>query len=1067
MRLRTALFAALAAALSFVSATAQNLSPGTGQPNSPGLQSFTPGPGLSCTTTAGAVACSIDPEVVGSSDFTVFNPTWANTNSTTNTEAIQAWLDALYVQYTNAQTAQSLQNLTRVACIVAVIPQGKLIDVDSPLIVHEGICTDFRSLMRRKGSAGTITSNYTGDPSTQADANLYQPAMIFVPGSHNVGRVEFILNSNGSDGGSGFAIGRTWSVQTLALGAGGTGYTNGDTCTTVNGDSKLPYTGAQFVIAASGGVVTGVTYTGVRWDGTGHSGVYPMPLLMQQTVWTAGNGWTGSRAVFDGSGNYLITCASGGSGASVSAVMWPDWCDGTNGCSASVTYHGWFSNYSPIFAYYGILKATQSRNTTSATYGGTFGVLDSAYDHRADEFYSNLANQGIIVTGTDLFINRINSTSDGTGLTLSSGGNINCPDVVLDNDSGTYLEIDGETQDNLSGSTFTDTATTPTVSTQAIGIGANSSSTTKENSDLNLKFTAYNAATAAGAPYLKLAYVRSSDIRVVVSNVGQNGLVYASQSNPLVAFGTDVQPSTFVSGLISNVPGALYSGTFPTNMGWNVWDSAAPVTPGTTTATIGGTLTIGDQLQLTVTNAKLAGLPETVSYTTLGGDTTTTMATALAAAINADSVLSALTPAITATSSGAVVTVSELGTWTVNTVITQTVTGSATETITLSNSGVPTGETNGAITDGPGFYHFWNSSSPSQKAGIGKAGGGSTWFDSFNGVMYVNSGTAAAPNWVQASVFSTAQDTTPGESIAIGPASQTGISSPAAYKNISIGRNTLAGAMTTGAVQNTAIGDSVLQHVTSGTNNACFGTQACQAITNGGYNIGFGPFSLVNMLGGNDNIGIGLNAGATFTSGNYNTCIGYKPCDTVALSGSNNIVLSNINGTKTVDVPSATSNYNLNIGNVIAGTMAGNANPHMCAVGVKCVLGVLYGANFNSTADQTIQMAPLAAGVDGYLPAATKYVVTDVYVTNCSTALTLAAGGVYNGTGKPAGIGVFVAAGQTYTNCTSATSMQVATMNTTATQANTYNQGLVYLSLTTAQGGAATGDVYILGYPIN
>jgi len=73
------------------------------------------------------------------------------------------------------------------------------------------------------------------------------------------------------------------------------------------------------------------------------------------------------------------------------------------------------------------------------------------------------------------------------------------------------------------------------------------------------------------------------------------------------------------------------------------------------TVTLGGSVTTGDTITATFTNPNLPAGSEAVTYTTIGGDTTTTIATALAAAINADTNLQSV--GIGATSAAAVVTI--------------------------------------------------------------------------------------------------------------------------------------------------------------------------------------------------------------------------------------------------------------------------------------------------------------------------------------------------------------------------------------------------------------------------
>ena len=100
---------------------------------------------------------------------------------------------------------------------------------------------------------------------------------------------------------------------------------------------------------------------------------------------------------------------------------------------------------------------------------------------------------------------------------------------------------------------------------------------------------------------------------------------------------------------------------------------------GTQTAAIGGTKTTGNVLTLTVYDAGLAGGKETVNYTVVAADTLTTIATNLAAAVNADTNLSG----IGVTAAG-VSTVVNLTSTSVNaTTYAQSTSSAATEVIVL------------------------------------------------------------------------------------------------------------------------------------------------------------------------------------------------------------------------------------------------------------------------------------------------------------------------------------------------------------------------------------------------
>jgi hypothetical protein len=110
-------------------------------------------------------------------------------------------------------------------------------------------------------------------------------------------------------------------------------------------------------------------------------------------------------------------------------------------------------------------------------------------------------------------------------------------------------------------------------------------------------------------------------------------------------------------------------------------------------------------------------------------------------------------------------------------------------------------------------------------------------------------------------------------------------------------------------------------------------------------------------------------------------------------------------------------------------------------------IGRLLSANMNSTADQAIT---LDAG---------HWRIEGIYATNSSVSLTAAAGGVYTAAAK--GGTVIVAAGQVYSGLVNATDVLAETMAATPTVS-----GSIYLSLTTAQGSAATADVFVFGRPV-
>lgn len=111
------------------------------------------------------------------------------------------------------------------------------------------------------------------------------------------------------------------------------------------------------------------------------------------------------------------------------------------------------------------------------------------------------------------------------------------------------------------------------------------------------------------------------------------------------------------------------------------------------------------------------------------------------------------------------------------------------------------------------------------------------------------------------------------------------------------------------------------------------------------------------------------------------------------------------------------------------------------------LLAVATGVNVNSTGDQ----ATLA------INNASSYSVSNVVFTNASTSLTTAAAGLFT---APSAGGTGLVANAALSALTSSTVVSQRTVASTALQTA---QNL-YLNVGTAQGAAATMDVYVYGY---
>lgn len=135
------------------------------------------------------------------------------------------------------------------------------------------------------------------------------------------------------------------------------------------------------------------------------------------------------------------------------------------------------------------------------------------------------------------------------------------------------------------------------------------------------------------------------------------------------------QPSTITVG-----------GTALTNDALNVLFSGpafAVVANAQETATVGGTVAPGNVTTLTFTNSGVSGLPVTLSYTAVGGDTPASVAAALVALAAANATLQAAEFIIF--NNGGLITVRQPGALGNNTVLTDSVQGSV--TLTFGNGG--------------------------------------------------------------------------------------------------------------------------------------------------------------------------------------------------------------------------------------------------------------------------------------------------------------------------------------------------------------------------------------------
>lgn len=115
--------------------------------------------------------------------------------------------------------------------------------------------------------------------------------------------------------------------------------------------------------------------------------------------------------------------------------------------------------------------------------------------------------------------------------------------------------------------------------------------------------------------------------------------------------------------------------------------------------------------------------------------------------------------------------------------------------------------------------------------------------------------------------------------------------------------------------------------------------------------------------------------------------------------------------------------------------------------GNQTLLGKKIGANMNSTSNQAISML------------SDSYIIRKIVVTNASTNLTTAVGGLNADSG---GSTALVGSGQVYSALTASAKFVDLTLATAATT-EVRTEGTIYLKLATPQGATATSDLYIFG----
>jgi hypothetical protein len=202
--------------------------------------------------------------------------------------------------------------------------------------------------------------------------------------------------------------------------------------------------------------------------------------------------------------------------------------------------------------------------------------------------------------------------------------------------------------------------------------------------------------------------------------------------------------------------------------------------------------------------------------------------------------------------------------------------------------------------------------------------------------------------------------------------------------------------------------------------------------------------------------------GASYTADAYGTIFGASGTDVVDLIASGctlQTVRNNLSATADPGAASDTTQdyapgsrwVNTTTGLIWECASAAHAAAVWMPVNMRFV-GRLPGASMNTTADQPITL---------YLPATAPFRVSKITARNASISLSAAVGGVYTAASK--GGTAVVAAAQAYSGLTGSTLALDLTIATTPGNTVLAAGTPLFLSLSTAQGSAATADLYVFG----
>ena len=504
--------------------------------------------------------------------------------------------------------AQHFASLHIPSCIRAITTAAPFTyKTNTPIVIPRYVCPDDHMSWERDGTGTTIPAslNWNGDPTTQQLRVKQRPVLYFTAAGQTYPGSKVVINamSVGTDAGSGFVSDVMWQVGGVTIQNTGSGIPGSSaTCIVRNGDTISTASAASFNISVSGGAATGITSTFTRYT---NGGIYMLPPWAQRRQYTVANGWgavgadTRHPQVFVDETNYYYktTCSGVDYGLTVSVKWQPEWCktgvaadnesvacttrtDGPNGTNSFFPY---FGSGAANAGFLNNIYVAQSGQACDADYGCTFSGMTGAFEETANYVQTHKSVYGMLLSGSDYFLNHFNDVGSTVPLKMRGGGGLHVGYARIDtptDDVGNdprFIEQDRCIGCRIAdGTGFFNGNAAPDATGAMVRVGfdqASDATHLNRAATINLQMFSDSSTTGNMTGFYG-AYSTASRYNFDISNSTASDGTVTHSFNKFAEFGTNFKDSNVLTGSINKVTGNLFTGTVP-YAGMHIWDGEA------------------------------------------------------------------------------------------------------------------------------------------------------------------------------------------------------------------------------------------------------------------------------------------------------------------------------------------------------------------------------------------------------------------------------------------------------------------------------------------------------------